>query len=65
MLLNVKYHTIYYQDETSIYKSVLAASGEIPLDIVILTTGILDYGELMPEKSQKNYLQKSFIGYSR
>ena len=60
MLLNVKYHTIDYQDETSIEKSALAASSETPLDMVIVATSILHYGELMSEKSQKELSTEKF-----
>ena len=60
VLLNVKYHTIDYQDETSIEKSALVASSETPLDMVIVATGILHDGELMPEKSQKELSAEKF-----
>ena len=60
VLLNVKYHTIDYQDETSIEKSALVASRETPLDMVIVATGILHDGELMPEKSQKELSAEKF-----
>ena len=60
VLLNVKYHTIDYQDETSIEKSALIASRETPLDMVIVATGILHDGELMPEKSQKELSAEKF-----
>lgn len=60
MLLHVKYHTIDYQDETSIEKSALLASRETPLDMVIVATGILHEGELMPEKSQKELSAEKF-----
>ena len=60
VLLNVKYHTIDYQDENSIEKSALVASRETPLDMVIVATGILHDGELMPEKSQKELSAEKF-----
>ena len=60
VLLDVKYHTIDYQDETSIEKSALVASRETPLDMVIVATGILHDGELMPEKSQKELSAEKF-----
>jgi NAD(P)-dependent dehydrogenase (short-subunit alcohol dehydrogenase family) len=59
-LLNVKYHTIDYQDETSIEKSALVASREAQLDMVIVATGILHDGELMPEKSLKGLSAEKF-----
>jgi ketopantoate reductase len=65
VLLNVKYHTIDYQDKNSIEKYALVSSRETLLDMVIVAMGILHDGELMPEKSQKELLQKNFTGYSR
>ena len=60
VLMDVKYYTIDYQDETSIEKSVLIASIEAPLDMVIVATGILHEGELMPEKAQKELSAEKF-----
>ena len=54
MLPNVIYNSINYQDETSIEESALIASKDKPLDMVIIATGILHDGKLMPEKSLKD-----------
>jgi len=59
-LPDVIYHTINYQDEVSIGESALAASKEAPLDMVIVSTGILHDGELMPEKSLKELSAEKF-----
>ena len=48
VLANVKYHIINYHDEVSINESSFIASRKDPLDMVIVTTGILHDGELMP-----------------
>tara|TARA_B100000579_G_scaffold426780_1_gene434468 strand:- start:292 stop:1011 length:720 start_codon:yes stop_codon:yes gene_type:complete len=58
VLPNVNYHIINYQDETSINESSIIASKEYPLDMVIVTTGILHEGELMPEKSLRDLSEK-------
>ena len=54
ILPNVVYHTINYQDENSIEESAIIASKDGPLDMVIVATGILHQGEMMPEKSLKD-----------
>ena len=54
MLTSVIYNSINYQDETSIEESALIASKDKPLDMVIIATGILHDGKLMPEKSLKD-----------
>lgn len=54
MLPNVIYNIINYQDETSIEESALVASKDKPIDMVIIATGILHEGKLMPEKSLKD-----------
>lgn len=48
---HVSHHTIDYQDEISIEGCALAASNDMPLDMVIVAIGILHDGKLMPEKS--------------
>ena len=60
VLPNVKYHIINYHDEASINESSFIASKEDPLDLVIVTTGILHDGELMPEKSLKDLSKEKF-----
>ena len=51
MLPNVIDHTIDYKDEASIEKCAHISSEEAPLDMVIVATGILHEGNVMPEKS--------------
>jgi len=58
-LANVSYHTINYQDESSIADCALLAAA-MPLDLVIIATGILHDGELMPEKSLRELSIKKF-----
>ena len=60
VLPNVKYHIINYHDEVSINESSFIASKKDPLDMVIVTTGILHDGELMPEKSLKDLSEEKF-----
>lgn len=50
---NVIVHLIDYDSESSIESAALSASNEFPLDLVIVTTGILHDGDLLPEKSLK------------
>jgi NAD(P)-dependent dehydrogenase (short-subunit alcohol dehydrogenase family) len=52
-LLHILSHFIDYSDEKSIESAAEVASQEIPLDIVIVATGILHDGEITPEKSLK------------
>lgn len=48
---NVKYYGMDYQDEASIKASAIKTLASGPLDLVIVATGILHDGEVMPEKS--------------
>lgn len=57
---NVKYHLIDYQNEASIEESVSIATQEGPLDMVIVTIGILHEGELKPEKALKELSAEKF-----
>ena len=57
---HLSYHQINYQDEFTIADCALAASQQRPLDIVIVATGILHEGELMPEKSLRELSAKKF-----
>ena len=57
---NVRYHLIDYQDESSIENSAFVASKKMPLDLVIVATGILHEGELMPEKWLKDLSATKF-----
>ena len=56
----MKYHIINYHDEVSINESSFIASKKDSLDMVIVTTGILHDGELMPEKSLKDLSEEKF-----
>ena len=60
VLPDVTCHTIDYLDETSIEKTALVASSEMPIDMVIAATGILHDGELMPEKSLEELSVEKF-----
>ncbi len=60
MLPNVTYHQINYRDETSIEESALIASKDAKLDMVIVATGILHDGALLPEKSLKELSAEKF-----
>ena len=60
VLPDVRYHSISYQDEPSIDESAFIASKDAPLDMVIVATGILHEGELMPEKSLKDLSAEKF-----
>jgi NAD(P)-dependent dehydrogenase (short-subunit alcohol dehydrogenase family) len=60
VLPNVTYHRINYQDETSIEESALIASKDAKLDMVIVATGILHDGALLPEKSLKELSAEKF-----
>jgi Dehydrogenases with different specificities (related to short-chain alcohol dehydrogenases) len=59
-LPDLRYHCINYQNETSINKSALIASKDALLDMVIVATGILHEGEMMPEKSLKDLNAEKF-----
>ncbi len=48
---DVSYYKINYADEASIAESASIASKENSLDLIIVSTGILHEGDLMPEKS--------------
>ena len=53
-------HQFDYRDESSIAKAATIATHDMPLDIVLVTTGILHDGELIPEKSFKEISSKNF-----
>lgn len=57
---NIKHHIIDYNSESSIAQAAADASTEFPLDVVIVTTGILHDGETYPEKSLKEISEKNF-----
>lgn len=57
---NIVPSIINYQDEKSIEEAALGASKEMPLDLVIVATGILHKDDLMPEKSLKDLSVEKF-----
>ena len=57
---NIMYNYINYKNENSIKKAALIASKKSTIDILIIATGILHYGEIMPEKSLRNLSFKKF-----
>ena len=48
---NVSHHPIDYADESSIAEAAAIASAKAPLDLVLVTTGLLHDADIMPEKS--------------
>lgn len=48
---NIQVHAIDYSDEASIEASASLASAALPLDWVIIATGLLHEGGLLPEKT--------------
>ena len=48
---NVHHHQMDYADESSIAEAAAIASAKAPLDLVLVTTGLLHDGDIMPEKS--------------
>jgi len=59
-LPKLEYHRMDYTSEISLEKSALIASKEVPIDIVIVATGILHDGDLKPEKSLKDLSKEKF-----
>ena len=57
---NISYFSINYGNEASIEEAALLASKNMQLDMVIVATGILHEGELMPEKSLKDLSAQNF-----
>lgn len=57
---DVTYHSINYEDETSIEKAADKVAIEKPIDIAIVTIGILHDNEILPEKSLKELSAKKF-----
>ena len=57
---NVLFHEIDYTDESSIEASAAIASDNGLIDMVIVATGILHEGDLMPEKSLRELSADKF-----
>lgn len=57
---SITYNYINYRNEYSIEKAALIASEKSPVDLVIIATGILHYGEIMPEKSLRDLSLEKF-----
>lgn len=57
---NVSYYKVDYSDESSIAEAAEIASKEQPIDLVIVATGILHEGEMMPEKSLRDLSHEKF-----
>lgn len=57
---NVVFQAVDYKDEASIAEAAAAASQDYPLDLVIVATGILHDGDIMPEKSLKELSADKF-----
>lgn len=57
---HVVYHAIDYADEVSIEKAAQIAAADNPLDLVIVATGILHDGDMMPEKALRDLSAEKF-----
>jgi len=57
---NVQYHGLDYQDELSIQAAAMSTIENGPLDLVVVTTGVLHDGELVPEKSLHDLSAQNF-----
>ncbi len=51
---NITSHIIDYACEESIEQAAKIATTELPLDLIILATGMLHYDEILPEKSMRD-----------
>lgn len=51
---NAMFHQVDYQDETSIEQVANDTSKDMPLDLVLVTNGILHNDEISPEKSLRD-----------
>ena len=56
----VSHHLIDYEDELSIQAAANLASADRPVDLVLVTTGILHEENLRPEKSLRELSYKNF-----
>lgn len=59
-LAGVTYHTIDYEHEASIAEAASIATQQGPLDGVVVTTGILHEGDILPEKSLQELSAEKF-----
>ena len=57
---NVIYHTMDYECESSIERAASLASQKLPLDMVIVATGMLHDDDIMPEKSLRELSPEKF-----
>lgn len=57
---NVTANIIDFDDEKSMAKAANLASDQLPLDMVVVTTGVLYTESIMPEKSLKELSAKKF-----
>lgn len=57
---NAKFYELDYTREESIANSAEIAAENAPLDLVIVATGILHNGEIMPEKSMRELSATKF-----
>ena len=57
---NINNYIINYDDESSIEEASIISSKNVPIDMVIVSTGILHEGDLMPEKSLKELSKDKF-----
>ena len=57
---SITYNYINYKNEDSIEKAALIASEKSPVDLVIIATGILHHGKIMPEKSLRDLSLEKF-----
>lgn len=57
---NVYCDNVDYTDESSIAKAAAIATADMPLDLVLITTGILHQDGIMPEKSLHDLTHQKF-----
>jgi NAD(P)-dependent dehydrogenase (short-subunit alcohol dehydrogenase family) len=58
---NVVNHLLEYEPEDSVERASLLASQSHPLDLVIVATGMLHDGAIMPEKSLRDISSEKFM----
>jgi len=57
---NLHYHQIDYENETSIQSASILAAATMPLDLVLVATGILHEHNIRPEKSLRELSANNF-----